>query len=381
MLFLCVVVTAAVVNLTEENVDVILRNDKRLPVFVLVWDPWCPHCKVFKPEWERLAEVQGWTDRVLFASLNCESERTICKKLSPGNAFPRLLWIDTATDSIRRYSGEINITEILSFVRNQFAGPVEPLHTISELRNFSSESKNYPSFLFNITGTDAKSIGIVENVTTQLRHLDVKFGLVPDTLEHVPRLLVLENEKALEEFSGSFDPDNLKKFIKRHMWQFFAPYTATVKKLGEFEGVPVCIFILNISSPESKLQAAMEALNISSDVPTSHTFCEYNPNFCRYVGAKPGSVVIFNHSINTFWVYDNTKSDLKTWTRAVMAGKVRGKGPGVGPFKEFWIFFYETKAQGGIKYYALYFPIVISIGIVVSAIAIRFMPAKARKTD
>ena len=347
-------------ELTAGNVDAVLKNDKGLPVFVLVWDPWCPHCKVFKPEWEKLGGVAELQQKVLFAMLNCESEKEVCKRISPGHAFPRLVWIDAGTGAIRRYSGNHNINDVLAFIKKQFAGPVSVLQSVKDLEEFVAQSKKQPCLLFNISASDNHSIQVVEDVTSQLRHLDVKYGLIPDSLHHYPRLVALENGKALEEFHGTFDQESLSRFIKRHLWRCFTPYTDVIKKMSEFEGVPLGIFVLNLSDKESKIQAAKEALALSDIILTAHTFCEYNSEFCRYVGAKAGSIVIFNHSINTFWIYDKT-TDLASWTRKVLNGETPGSGPGTGYFKEFWIFFYETKSHGGLRYYALYLPLVLVI--------------------
>ena len=370
------IIKSSPLELTAGNVDAVLKNEKGLPVFVLVWDPWCPHCKVFKPEWEKLGGVAELQAKVMFAMLNCESEKEVCKRISPGHAFPRLVWVDAGTGVILRYSGNHNMNDVLSFIKKQFAGPVSVLQAVKDLEEFVAQSRKQPCLLFNISASDNHSIEVVENVTSQLRHLDVKFGLIPDSLHHYPRLVAMENGKVLEEFHGTFDRESLTQFIKRHLWRCFTPYTDVVKMTSEFEGVPLGIFVLNLSDKESKIRAAKEALALSDIILTAHTFCEYNSEFCRYVGAKAGSIVIFNHSINTFWIYDKT-TDLSSWTRKVLNGETPGHGPGTGYFKDFWIFFYETKSHGGIRYYALYLPLVLVI--IFSALSLSMCFSRPRK--
>merc|ERR1712023_338324 len=46
-----------VIDLTPKNIDVFLNGER--PALVMFYATWCPHCKNFKPEYEKLANAVG----------------------------------------------------------------------------------------------------------------------------------------------------------------------------------------------------------------------------------------------------------------------------------------------------------------------------------
>merc|ERR1712023_132045 len=46
-----------IVDLTDKNINVFLNGER--PALVLFYATWCPHCKSFKPEYEKLAQAVG----------------------------------------------------------------------------------------------------------------------------------------------------------------------------------------------------------------------------------------------------------------------------------------------------------------------------------
>ena len=76
-----------VVLLTKANYDSFLKEvkDSGKSIYVEYFAPWCPHCKKFKPVWEKVAEsfkndVKLKNDFII-ASVNCEADEAICEKV------------------------------------------------------------------------------------------------------------------------------------------------------------------------------------------------------------------------------------------------------------------------------------------------------------
>lgn len=63
----------AVIELTKENFDEIVRNPEK-PVLVDFWADWCGPCKMLGPVVE---ELSNETDDVVFGKLNVDSEPDI----------------------------------------------------------------------------------------------------------------------------------------------------------------------------------------------------------------------------------------------------------------------------------------------------------------
>ena len=53
-------------------------DNKKVSGLVLFYAPWCPHCKVVAPEWEKAGKMSGFCD---FYAFNCEKNKNHVMKI------------------------------------------------------------------------------------------------------------------------------------------------------------------------------------------------------------------------------------------------------------------------------------------------------------
>ena len=67
------------IELTKENCDAEVREEKELPVIVDFWGPQCGPCLALMPDVEKLAE--SYQGKIKFCKLNVAGNRRMCIQL------------------------------------------------------------------------------------------------------------------------------------------------------------------------------------------------------------------------------------------------------------------------------------------------------------
>jgi thiol-disulfide isomerase/thioredoxin len=369
LFFLAVCSFCQPISLTDATADSVLNNTKNLPVLIYVWESWCPHCQQFQSSWLNLTNFPDYQDRILFADLQCASNRALCHKLSPGRNFPRFIWLDAPGRPIVHYSGDPNLKDLSHFIKSRFTSWLHIIKSGSELQSLFADPTESSLFLFNVSASDNSTIEIVTNATFSKRHFPAKFALIPNSAPIEPSISLLRADQRLIRFDGQLSLESLSKWLSLRALPFFTPYSASAGLFGELEKVPIAIFVFPFGNAELKTEALGLARNFSWYILTAHSNCKADPVFCRYVGVSDdgiGRIVIVNVSAGAFWVR-KFSDDSFEWLERVLAGKVRGGGPGDGFLADMWAFVYEMRGRGGWQYYLLFAPVVVG-GLGVSAL-------------
>ncbi|KAL4095449.1 hypothetical protein PRIC1_008823 [Phytophthora ramorum] len=66
-------------SLSSQSYDAMLQ-DSNVVWLVDYYAPWCPHCRHFAPEWERVANFYTKTDKVKVGAVDCTKNSEICNK-------------------------------------------------------------------------------------------------------------------------------------------------------------------------------------------------------------------------------------------------------------------------------------------------------------
>ncbi len=80
--------------------------------FILYYVEWCPHCKVVKPEWEKL-QKDDELKMVEIKKVNCEENEDVVNELGI-EGFPTILY--TKNGKVEPYNGEREYEEFKQFL-------------------------------------------------------------------------------------------------------------------------------------------------------------------------------------------------------------------------------------------------------------------------
>jgi hypothetical protein len=330
--------------------------------------------------WHALSDVPKYKKRLIFGDLNCASERATCQQLSPGRAFPRLIWIDRSGAPIERYSGERDTASLMQFIRSQFGPSIHVIKSPADFEGLLSQRDTKPLFLFNVSKGDAASLKLVGSLTFSMRHFAVNFALIVDASDHEAVVKHLTSDGRTIAMDEELSVEALTGFVRKYSVPFFAPFSDRVAQFAELEQMAICVFLFPLDNTTVRDRALVAARSVSKHLPTAHSTCEHNPELCRYCGVGDdgeGVVIIINKSRNLFWVA-GLDGNVRRWVESVLGGEVRGGGPGNGVLQHFWIFWYEMRAKGGIAYYLLFLPVVIFAFLVITALCIFAQPGQRK---
>ena len=87
-------------------------DSKKNATFILYYVDWCPHCKVVKPEWEKL-EKDNELKMVEIKKVNCEENEDVVNELGI-EGFPTILY--TKNGKVEPYNGEREYEEFKQFL-------------------------------------------------------------------------------------------------------------------------------------------------------------------------------------------------------------------------------------------------------------------------
>ena len=90
------------------------NNDKS--IFVLYYVNWCPHCRVVKPEWDKL-EQDNDLNNVIIKKINCEENEKIAEEKNI-EGFPTIQ-LEYTNGEVKSYDGERNYAGFKEFLNNE----------------------------------------------------------------------------------------------------------------------------------------------------------------------------------------------------------------------------------------------------------------------
>ncbi|EAY00588.1 Thioredoxin family protein [Trichomonas vaginalis G3] len=341
----------------------IFNNSKNLPVFVEVWDPWCPHCMKFKDEWKTIKEDPQFADKVIISDINCNSNKNICKQF-PGSETPRFFWVENQQTSPVRYASQVKKSEIINFINKNLyeqiiiLNPEEYTDIKDKINKTTHEDRSKQYFVFNITNKDTASFNMARSIVSSCKHLPVHFILINDTYHHYPILYADIFGNPLK-YEGKFDHSSISQFVKQRSLQYLSFFSETTNYYTQINKIDFAAFIF----PNDTFYNISEFASLTLiDYSTVQTNCEFSPRFCRYIyqfpDKQPILAIVHRHS-NLFYLYKSTfsKKGIEEFLKLVKEGKAKAYGPGNGLIGKVLDFYVSMRVQGGVVFYIIHIPI------------------------
>lgn len=389
------------IKLTHENVkDVFGQTSKS--IFLEVMSPWCPHCHQFQPTWEKLSSTKEFQNRVIFATLDCHKKNNLCLPYDT-SITPSFYWHDSPKSWPLPYLGSHSYESIASFIKKQFKSPLPEL-SAKLFDKFTQNVSTIPFFYFNISKSDKESLDIATQVAKDVQHLEIKVGYFPVENDSIPQLFLHHKEHDPIKYQGLWEKDKIVEWINSHQIAFldYMCPSLHIKLLKKELGVFLYLMPKNHSYNNQSLSLLSEiGLGLSEKAPVVRLFCHVYQTTCGYLGVKtPASkiqLIYLNFTNKTFYKYpqpfefndipsdeeklkdyqDKKVKILNHWRDSVVSNAIDVKsyaqGPGVGHFRQFKDYYFNSRAVGGFSFYIMLLPylicficIIIFIFIVIS---------------
>lgn len=90
-------------------------GNKNNSVFVLYYVNWCPHCRVVKPEWEKLEEDNDLN--IVVKKINCEENEKIAEEKNI-EGFPTIQ-LEYTNGEVKSYEGERTYSGFKEFLNKE----------------------------------------------------------------------------------------------------------------------------------------------------------------------------------------------------------------------------------------------------------------------
>tara|TARA_Y100000589_G_scaffold330326_1_gene379624 strand:- start:2194 stop:2616 length:423 start_codon:yes stop_codon:yes gene_type:complete len=109
------IITFVLFFITGKATNKIKGGQKQEAMFVLYYVDWCPHCKVVKPEWEKL-ENDTSIKNIAITKVNCEKDEKAAEENNI-EGFPTILF--THNNKVEAYEGGREYEDFKKFLMSK----------------------------------------------------------------------------------------------------------------------------------------------------------------------------------------------------------------------------------------------------------------------
>lgn len=349
------------IKLNDKNFDEISSRNKLM--VILFWDPWCHHCKAFKPTWYQLADNSKYD--VIFADTNCVENKAFCKKIS-NNGYPQVLFYDPDRKVFIVYDGVMNFESIETFIHKQINFPIIFLDSVEDLTPYRLLTDVSTLFVMKISSEKENYIQIFRDTAIQYRNSSSNFVLINSSSTE---LFVYKSFDRIVYYDDDWSIESINSFVKTNSLPLLAPLTD-----GIFENFRISkelCFNFFIDNQDQFNQS----LQIITELNSSIQFFYFNHNeddyICRFIGVKRKKlpqlyVIDIAHQLWSPLSEEFSSEGIKKWLDNF--DKIKWKGPGVGVFSNVYSTFYSIWATGGLTLGVVIFGIIFIIVLIIYTI-------------
>ena len=335
-------------RLTSKNYSEVINNEEGIPVFLKAWATWCPHCKEMAPIWDQLANETKYEGKVIFADIECESNRDICKNL-PGANFPRIYWIEEKRNkTFIKYENERTLSSFENFIHKQFSFPLE-LANPEDIEEILNKAKKLPTFVFTIDQDDTNSLAIAKSALQGQRNSSNFFILLKGEKGSKPSLTCYSGSKdVVFNYDGEWEHESLKNFVILKTIRFLRPVDGYVMRFAD-NNLKKTFIVVQEKDTDVVGEVREKALRANELYVVGKTDCTDGMWFCKYTNIHPTNenpvYVIYARYEKLFWIYNN-ETDFDAWLNDVYHENIKGEGPGTGWLNSFKKMYYDARAEG-----------------------------------
>lgn len=332
------------IQFTNENFIELSRNKSIKSMFIDFWDPWCQHCKNFRPIWTDFAEeYHKKHPSVIFGDTDCVANKELCKNLSITN-YPRVAWIDVQHNKSILYDGALDKNGLEFFLNKQLNFPIIILDSDQNIKDYVMLANVSSVFIMGIPKLDDPAFTAFRQMAITHRESKAVF------------LSILSNKFFLKaylfhdisiEFSEIPTYPKIENFIQSNLHPIVQPLSNDLVDVLDKKREMFIIIFINESYQLNSF------VHIVNNMSTKYVFAhqKYNGNeyYCRYIRINPKNLprIVYFDPAHGRWSFYEGKLNyigVNAWIDSFDINKANWKGP---KNNEAWEILYHVYAEGG----------------------------------
>ena len=357
--FVGLVVCASVV-VTEENFESVVKGSGDQVLLMELWDPYCDHCKAFRPTWDELAADTRYEGSVIFADVNCYENKKFCEKFET-HGYPAVVFVENETASLS-YTGALNLDALDAFIQKQLSFPVRIIEREWEISKWK-ENTNVGSVFFLVFYSLADAeFAIFKDVAKTMRNESCTFiGMMSSTQD--TKLSVFKSPDVEVAYTGQWMYPLVSQFVKNNKRSLLPPLTSDI--FEEFQKTGQKMLVAFLSHDQYK-DVQRNVTTLTCPYPMFYQLWSADDYLCRYVGASGAHLPVYMllDSRRSLWskAPSHDVAALQTW---IKGPEFKWSGPGDGPLSSILEPFYSVWALGGVPMYIMFSCVLATIVILV----------------
>jgi thiol-disulfide isomerase/thioredoxin len=336
-MFLLLSSLSIVGKLTGNNFANFISEDQLIPVLVFINSAWCPHCKQFRPDWERLEDLFSENPRIILAQISMELDSRLCGRF-PGSGTPRLLWIPAGLRSAERYSDPLNFESLLAFIRRKLSDRLPVIRDLDEFVQIESSLQTYSLFFLQEFPSSNATEQSLLRLSHSLANYPVRFFRLNFTqFSEQTDSLVYRWPRAGQTIHYNGSLSNATAIAAFTNLYSFPPISALTKLFIETAQTAERVLLLH-PGPEWDTALEGEIFHLAAgwppDLKGAIVDCEVDPAFCSLysINSRKGAQLIIarpGESVYHRFQGDWTVAKIRRWIRQALHGEEVMFGPGV----------------------------------------------------
>ncbi|KAL0903174.1 hypothetical protein M5K25_027531 [Dendrobium thyrsiflorum] len=170
-------VPSSVVILTPENFDQVV-HDSNKDVLVEFYAPWCGHCKMLAPIYEKLANVYKLDEDVVIANLDADKYKDLAEKFGV-TGFPTLKFFPKTNKAGEDYDGGRDLDAFVSFINDKCGASRDTTGQLTSQAGIVANIDSLVKELISAASDERKAVlSKIEEEVEKLEGSSVRYGKV-----------------------------------------------------------------------------------------------------------------------------------------------------------------------------------------------------------
>ncbi|KAK8899532.1 hypothetical protein M9Y10_001848 [Tritrichomonas musculus] len=212
-----------ITDLNDQNYEEILNRKGKNPLFLKVWSPWCSHCRLLAPIFQKISELDEFDSKIEFGEFNCDLFPSQCKKISD-NKVPTFFYYDNDSTERIQYANDFSFDAFIFFLKKQLNKYLINITNEKEREEILSASDYAVSYIFTLPLNDP-SLELVANLSNRYKGSNKRFFIESNSSITEKSLVAYLSHNYYVKYDGNWSSSSIHDFI-------FENYSPLIENAG-----------------------------------------------------------------------------------------------------------------------------------------------------